>query len=126
MIREAIQFVEEFEKDAVLEKEREDWLNQKFIIINTVDENNILKYNGSEILEDEQKILEWLDKNKHYTQFLKLTIKEKTRTATLSFNCTRIEFSLIHQLPHSAGTSFPHASKSRHKFSSSTSTGVYP
>lgn len=72
MIREAINFVEEFENtEESLQSKREEWRGKKFIIINTKEnkERN-LEYRGFEILKNDEEIEEWINKNKYYQDFL--------------------------------------------------------
>ena len=52
MIQEAISFVKEFEANQTKsQNEKEDWKGKKFIIINTEESNNRLKYKDFEIFE---------------------------------------------------------------------------
>lgn len=70
MIKEAIAFVEKFESNQTQQENRKDWKGKKFIIINTKDDNGKLVYDCSKILEDDDSIKSWIDKNEHYRNLL--------------------------------------------------------
>src|SRR3989344_294855 len=74
MIKEAIQFVEDFEENQSnhpQSNEREEWKGKKFIIVKTKeDDNGNLEYDNSEKLENDETIREGIEKNKHYREFM--------------------------------------------------------
>src|SRR3989344_5381018 len=66
VIKEAIQFVEEFERETTSQIIKEEWIGKKFVIINTMEDNGKLDYDGTELLEDDENIKKWLEDEKDY------------------------------------------------------------
>ena len=70
MIQEAINFVKEFEANQTeSQNEQEDWKGKKFIIVNTEELSNKLKYKDFEVLKNDGEIEKFLENNKHYKEF---------------------------------------------------------
>src|SRR3989344_288106 len=66
VIKEAIQFVEEFERETTSQIIKKEWIGKKFVIINTTENNEKLDYDGTELLEDDENIKKWLEHEKDY------------------------------------------------------------
>ena len=71
MLKEVITFVEKIDENPTVRQiPTDDWRGKKFFILKTKDNDDVLTYDGFELLEDNSKIQMWCDKNKHYTEIL--------------------------------------------------------
>lgn len=70
MLKEVITFVEKInegkEKAQSQQQLADDWKGKKFLIIKTKEQNDNLIYDGFDILENDNVIKQWIDKNIHY------------------------------------------------------------
>ena len=71
MLKEIIEFVDKYDENQPEQQFEKDYVGKKFIIIKTKEKDDHLEYDGFEILDDDFKIKEWIDKNKHYEKIIK-------------------------------------------------------
>ncbi len=71
MLKEIIAFVDKYDENYQGAPPEKDWSGEKFFIIKTKECDDELEYDGFEILDDDEKIADWIDKNKHYEKIIK-------------------------------------------------------
>ncbi len=71
MLKEIIVFIDTYDKNKPEQKFEKDYAGKKIIIVKTKEKNNFLEYDELEILDDDSKIKEWIDKNKYYEKIIK-------------------------------------------------------
>lgn len=71
MLKEVITFVEKIDKEKNVKQQLvKDWKGKKIVIIKTKEKNEKITYDGFKVLDNENKIADWLNKNKYYKKII--------------------------------------------------------